>query len=279
MVGMLHGTGPNPKITTEAYIRIPIRLFSFGSNKIHQDQIEQLKSAVEAMSLTARLFAVDALKLSATSALRSAENSAEIIEYIFQQTGQKIGLLSGLAEAQLIIDAILLERQAELSGNNLHFDLGGGSTEIICYNRSKLLSLNSFEIGSLRYKNGNYDNQTLEGLKQWLEKQEKDYSPRLATGSGGAFGVIAQVLEMLLGVPNCKIDLKNISHAKAELAKAGVKEISASYGLALDRAELCLPALELTEILLQSSGSSEIINSNFGLCHGIILNAWRDGQC
>lgn len=84
--------------------------------------------------------------LTATNAMRIANNSSEIIEIVKKKLGFTIKIISGEEEAKLSF----LGATYDLSDNNFPktvVDIGGGSTEIIYGNEDKIIFKKSFGIG------------------------------------------------------------------------------------------------------------------------------------
>ncbi len=130
-VGVKLGEGgiSNGEIAPEAYARALHTLAAF------QEEIE--------------LHQVTDVRATATSAVRSARNGAELAEEIFEQTGIKVDIIPGDREAELICKGM---RQAVALGQSPHLlvDIGGGSVEFIIANEDTIFWKQSFEIGAQR---------------------------------------------------------------------------------------------------------------------------------
>lgn len=85
----------------------------------------------------------------ATSAIREAENRDEFISMVRNETGLKVKVISGKAEAQFIYygvrNAVTLRDKPDLL-----FDIGGGSVEFIIADKSRVHLLESRKIGVAR---------------------------------------------------------------------------------------------------------------------------------
>ena len=111
----------------------------------------------------------------ATSATRDCMNSADIIYAIEHETGLRIDLLSGKAEA-------LCDAKAALLPGEDHFiciDLGGGSAQICEYKNEELVLAQSRPIGALRVKKSLEgadfpDNATKEKVVEYIKSQISD---------------------------------------------------------------------------------------------------------
>jgi exopolyphosphatase/guanosine-5'-triphosphate,3'-diphosphate pyrophosphatase len=111
---------------------------------------------VERLLETLRRFAAIAasagaveLRACATSALREAENSAEVVDLIAADTGIEVEVVSGRREAELIFSAI--KASIDLGeGLALCFDLGGGSLEVMVGDHDGLQWSTSLHLGGAR---------------------------------------------------------------------------------------------------------------------------------
>lgn len=82
-----------------------------------------------------------------TEALRRADNSAEVIEKIYKQTGVRFEVIGANKEAELTLIAV--DQRLEnlgFRGSFLLVDIGGGSTEVI-FKKGNLSESKSFPVG------------------------------------------------------------------------------------------------------------------------------------
>ena len=93
-----------PHFSKEELIRLPIRLGEdvFLNGKISEKKIEKLVTAMRGFHEIIKVYEVDAFRAVATSAMRDASNSAEIIDLIKKETGLQIEIIDGKLEAQLV---------------------------------------------------------------------------------------------------------------------------------------------------------------------------------
>lgn len=89
----------------------------------------------------------DSLFVFATASLRNISNSAEVLKKIKEQTGFSVEILQGAEEAELDFAGAMLG--TELS-EGLVADIGGGSSELICFQNRKQGQCVSLPIGSLK---------------------------------------------------------------------------------------------------------------------------------
>ena len=84
-----------------------------------------------------------------TSALREAQNSAQILAEITRRYGFTVEIISGDREAQLIARGIV-ENEPNLQSSFVLIDIGGGSTEVTAVRDGEVLRSTSLPLGALR---------------------------------------------------------------------------------------------------------------------------------
>lgn len=94
-----------------------------------------------------------------TAAMRMANNSDEVLDNFYKQTGAKFSIIEGKEEARLTLLAVqyALKREKINSDKFILLDIGGGSTEIII-NHGEKYDAHSFNFGivTLTQKYDNY---------------------------------------------------------------------------------------------------------------------------
>jgi len=139
-----------------------------------------------------------------TSAIRSASNGADFVQRIQEETGIKVGIISGDREAELIYHGVrnALDMSTEPS---LIVDIGGGSVEFIIGNSEKIFWKKSFEIGGQRLMDkfmlsDPIPPQSVQRLYDFLNESLlpltnaiHQYHPRTLIGSSGTFDTLVEI--------------------------------------------------------------------------------------
>src|SRR6266498_4407626 len=132
-------------------IRIPVRLgrdvFSVGH--IDEPSMQAALDAFLRFHQIADQFEVKQIRAVATSAMREAENSDILIDRVVQQTDILVEIISGEEEARLIHLAVakaidLQDKKAML------IDIGGGSIEVVISQGNKIITTESYDLGTVR---------------------------------------------------------------------------------------------------------------------------------
>jgi Exopolyphosphatase len=148
------GDNERPQFQKINLVRVPLRL---GFDVFEQKQISPEKEAMILNTLRAYKYLLDAygvqhLKAAATSAMRDAQNSQDIIDKVKSETGIQIEVISGDMEASLLYENHVAEKLVRDHGDHayIYIDVGGGSTELTFFARGEMKFKRSFNIGTIR---------------------------------------------------------------------------------------------------------------------------------
>jgi exopolyphosphatase / guanosine-5'-triphosphate,3'-diphosphate pyrophosphatase len=161
------GEKSNPFFNKLNLVRVPLRLgfdvFEIG--EISKPRIGMVLQTMKAYKHLMNAYGVEHLKACATSAMRDARNSNDIIRKIKLETDINIEIISGDLEANLIYENHVAENM-DRSNSYLYIDVGGGSTELSFFSNGILIYKKSFNIGTIRL----LKNMVTE--KQWDDMKE-----------------------------------------------------------------------------------------------------------
>ena len=259
--------GGKPHFSKEELIRLPIRLGEdvFLNGKISEKKAEKLITAMRGFHELIKVYEVDAFRAVATSAMRDASNSAEIIDRIKNETGLTVEIIDGKLEAQLVfsnhIEELLNPKHAYL-----YIDVGGGSTELTLYHNQKVIAAKSFNIGTVRMLLNKVEKDEWENLKEWIKKNTFGIQPLHAIGSGGNINKIFKMT---------KKENKNLSYSKLK----GIHDMLNSYtleeridvlGLKPDRADVIVHASKIFTTIMKTADIEDIFVPQIGLSDGIV---------
>ena len=121
----------HPVIKKTSLVRVPIRLGAdvFSSGAISPAKRDQLIKSLKAFRLLTEVYGVHYLRCCATSAMREATNSAEVLSRVEMESGVHIEAIDGRTEADLIMSTFWTQDLLK-DRNYLYIDVGGGSTEL-----------------------------------------------------------------------------------------------------------------------------------------------------
>lgn len=252
-----------------AFIRVPIRLGEdvFTKGYISDAKREKLCQAMQAFSKLMKTFNVQRYRACATSAMREARNSAEIISYIRQNSQIDIEVISGKQEAETIFEAGDIAGLMDTDHSYLFVDVGGGSTEISIYSNHQRVCSESFPLGTVRMISGAVDKAEMENFKEWLKEVAAPHKPTAIIGSGGNINKIHK----LLG----KAEKESILYPELKVLYGQLKGLSfdqriTNVGLNTYRADVIMPAMKLFLTVAKNCKINEIMVPKMGLSDGII---------
>jgi exopolyphosphatase/guanosine-5'-triphosphate,3'-diphosphate pyrophosphatase len=202
----------------------------------------------------------------ATSAMRDASNSKEIIREIRQQTGIGIDIISGDLEAEIIYENHIAEL-LDPGHSYLYIDVGGGSTELTFYHQSEVVFQRSFNVGTIRMLTKQMDDEVWQEMKLFLRDFAKKYDQVTAIGSGGNINKLASLVNAKSGK---SISAETVREMHRELSDLTVEERMLRYKLKRDRADVIVPALLIYTHLMKWGGIEEIYVPKIGLADGLL---------
>jgi exopolyphosphatase/guanosine-5'-triphosphate,3'-diphosphate pyrophosphatase len=254
-------------------IRIPLRLgFDvFEKGYIGFRKKKMLINTIDAFSALMKVYEVDHYIACATSAMRDASNSKEIIKEIKADTGIKVEVISGDLEAEIIYENHIAEL-LDANKSYLYIDVGGGSTEVTLFHKSAVAFQKSFNIGTVRILTNKVEDATWEDLKQTLKEIGRTYPKLVAIGSGGN---INKIYSMINSKNIKSIPIEVIREFHRVLEPMTVEERMHTYLLKRDRADVIVPALNIYAYTMKWANIDEIYVPKIGLADGLINHLYE----
>lgn len=230
-----------------------------------------LINTIDAFSALMKVYEVDHYIACATSAMRDASNSKEIIREIKADTGIKVEVISGDLEAEIIYENHIAEL-LDATKSYLYIDVGGGSTEVTLFHKSAVAFQKSFNIGTVRLLTNKVEDATWEDLKQTLKEIGKTYPKLVAIGSGGN---INKIYSMINSKNIKSIPIEVIREFLRVLDPMSVEERMHTYLLKRDRADVIVPALRIYANTMKWANIDEIYVPKIGLADGLINHLYE----
>ncbi len=255
-----------------SYLRLPLRLGedSFKSKSISKIKIDTLINAINSMKYIMKVHDVKYYLAYATSALREAKNSDNVMSKVKNETGIEIEIIDGLKEARIISNAKPIEKNNPFR-KNLYVDVGGGSTELSFVQNGEKTISKSFNIGTVRDLNEKNKNDVWDDIKTWI-KDHLDSSLKLKLyGTGGNINKIQFLTKTKTGKPISYFSMITLLN---NLSKINFEERILEYNLNPDRADVILPALKIFLKTMEWSGSNKIYVPKVGLVDGMIKEVY-----
>jgi exopolyphosphatase/guanosine-5'-triphosphate,3'-diphosphate pyrophosphatase len=239
----------------------------FTDGAISPESEVRIFKLMHAYKLLMDLHEVQDYAICATSAMREATNSAEIITRVHKILDMKIQLIDGAREAELINDVVV--KSLNPKKNYLHIDVGGGSTELNFYRNQEKFATKSFKIGSVRLLEGKEKAGDWEKMQQWISLQKSTISgPVYAVGTGGN---ISKLYNLSTQVDEQKtMNFTELKRIADFVGSYSYEERVNKLRLNTDRADVIVPAASIYLLAMDLAGCETIFVPDLGLKDGII---------
>lgn len=271
---VLPGPQNVPDFIKVALVRVPLRLgFDvFDKAEISAGKVEKIIKTIKSYKLLLDVYEVKHLKACATSAMRDAVNSKEIIKKVKAETGIEIEIISGDQEASLIYENHVAEN---MTGDEsyLYIDVGGGSTELTFFSDGKLVFKKSFNIGTIRLLKNQVTEAHWDEMKEFIKSQVKGHHHVTAIGSGGNINKIFSISKRKEGKP---LSLDLLRDYFKEFSNMSLMQRISLYKLREDRADVIVPALLIYINVMRWSDAEEIYVPKIGLADGLVHTLYEE---
>jgi exopolyphosphatase/guanosine-5'-triphosphate,3'-diphosphate pyrophosphatase len=259
--------------------RLPLRLgeevFTHGFISPHKKQ-KTIEAFLSLFYLCIE-YGVTEVSAVATSAMREAKNSGEIIDEINFLTGIQIELISGQREAKLLFKACsnVIDFKNKPA---ILIDIGGGSTEITLVEHNQRKASRSFPVGTVRLlKHTNRDfllnriRTEVKEMEKFIENYLSIKKINLFVGTGGNLRRIGKMRKKILHKPETECSYEEVSHMTQTLHAMTYIERIRKLELDQDRADVIVPATMIIERLMKNLNLKKIQLPKVGLKEGLFL--------
>ena len=160
----------------DTLIRVPIRLGgdAFVENRISDHKAGLLKKAMSAFRNLMDAYEVEDYMACATSAMRDSSNGPDLVKAI-KDIGIDLQIIDGNREAEIIYSSHIIDK-LDPKKNYLYIDVGGGSTELSIFEKSKLTASQSFNIGTIRILDHQDKSEIWDQMKAWIKPNTINYN-------------------------------------------------------------------------------------------------------
>jgi exopolyphosphatase/guanosine-5'-triphosphate,3'-diphosphate pyrophosphatase len=191
-----------PAFRKNALVRVPIRLGadSFTVGEISKVNLKRMVDTMKAFKLLMQAHGVEKYMACATSAMREATNSDEVVDFIKEKSGINIQIIDGKTEATIIANTDL-QHFLDSSKSYLYVDVGGGSTEFTIFSEGKIMTSKSFRMGTVRMISQNVEEMVWDEIKKWLRFHTKEFHKIDIIGSGGNINKLYKMSGITGGKP------------------------------------------------------------------------------
>jgi exopolyphosphatase/guanosine-5'-triphosphate,3'-diphosphate pyrophosphatase len=263
-----------PQFNKLNLVRVPLRLgFDvFEKGEISKPKLGMIIQMMKAYGHLLNVYGVTHLKACATSAMRDARNSNDVIRKVKLETGIQINIISGDDEASYIYENHVAEN-LDKEHSYLYIDVGGGSTELTFFADGKLRYKESFNIGTIRLLKNMVNEIHWDEMRDHLKNNTKSKLPIIAIGSGGNINKVFSLSKKKEGKP---LHLDLLRDYYKELSSVSLDERIRIYQMREDRADVIVPALQIYINVMRWADINEIYVPKIGLADGLIQSLYEE---
>ena len=255
-------------------IRVPLRLGIdvFETGIISKQRTGMLMQTMKAYKHLLNAYEVKHLKACATSAMRDAKNSQDLIRKVKLETDIEIEIISGNYEAGIIYENHIAEN-LDKDHSYLYIDVGGGSTELSFFSNNVLTYKESFNIGTIRLMKNMVEEVQWDIMKDTIRAFTKGQKEVVAIGTGGNINKVFSLSKKKDGRP---LPFELLKDYYKELSNVSLNERIQLYSLREDRADVILPALQIYINVMRWANASEIYVPKIGLVDGLVKHLYEE---
>ena len=270
-------------------IREPVRLSAGmgAGNRLQPAPVARALDTVATFAAFCRETRVDDVLAVGTSALRRAENGAEVVAQM-EAAGLPVRILDEREEAYYGALAIL---NSSSVATGFGLDMGGGSVQLMRLDDGRLHESASFPLGAVRATEDFLDGDQKSGVKalrrevrRLVEETEwftGDRGP--LAGIGGSVRNLAAAAQRLHELPNGGVQgfvltAEMLGAVVEELAARDVDGRRALPGINPDRGDVILAAAVVLESILAAGGFDGLEITEAGLREGLFFERYLDDR-
>lgn len=246
-----------------------------------EEGIEVLLQILFQFQESTRFYKLHQVLCVATATIRQAENQDEIKKLVEGQTDFTLRVLSEYEEARYGYLAVM---NSTSFSEGITVDIGGGSTEVTYFRNREILEYHSFPFGALSLKQQFIQDdipitEELDEIRSYLCSQFRTPPwiidkklPLIAIG--GSARNMVKIHQNLICYPIAGLHLykmkeEDIKNVKDELKQLSFIELQKLEGLAKDRADTIIPAVEVFHTLVNVIQAPAFVLSKKGLREGV----------
>lgn len=249
------------------------------------DAIAKFRSIAESRN-------ADSILAVATASVREANNAAEFVNEIKNQTGVRVEVLSSLEEARLI--GIAAAQNFNFNqGTLLNIDIGGGSTELSLMKDGEPHKLFSMKLGAVgltekfiasnppkKRELENLRTEIASALERPLRKI-KNETWQISTGTSGTILNLAALLNFQNGAAmeqRPSIAIKKLAALNEMLARIPLEERVKLPVISAQRAEVIVAGGQILENVMRALKIENLEPCAFALREGVIIDYLRETE-
>ncbi len=249
--------------------------------------IQRTMEALEEYVKECRDLKIEDIVISGTSAVRDAQNRAELIDEIKQVFGIEMRVLSGEEEARLTYFGAL-SNKSHLTHDILLIDIGGGSTEFITGTLNAITKAVSIDVGSVRLterfiRHDPINEAEFSAIENFIDKQLRSirrnfaFRPEHFVGVAGTVTTLAAMQLRMADynpekVDSCHLNFQQVTEMVEDLKRKSLSEKRHLPGLSPKRADVILAGAMILLQVMREFDFVEVTVSDRGLRFGVLID-------
>lgn len=249
---------------------------------IPDDHADRLVGTLRRYKRISQEFGADGVYVFATEAMRVASNHPEILQRIQRTTGITVELISPAREAELSLSGVTLD--TPLEGEQVFFEVGGGSAQIAHCRGRRVLAEHSLPIGTGRLKaqfplRQPVSAEILEELRDFLSERLREVPcPSGLDGLVASGGVARGLIRALHPDGQRQLQTYELDYLIRSVAGLEVGTIVRRFGVKQKRAATLLSGALVFREAMRRFGLDALTVSEFGVREGAILEMATQGS-
>lgn len=268
---------------------------TYSSNHISYHSIDKLCKILNGFSDKMREYGVVDYMITATSALREADNSLIILDQVRQRTGFQIKVLSNSEQRFLYYKAIALKPNTFhklIQKGTLMVDVGGGSIQLSLFDKNALIATHNILLGPLRIHESlehirnttdSYQNLVYEYISHDLHAYRKMFLQNVKVKNIIAIGnqmpgfvkyLSTHNFGKLLPVDSRGNKKDSVNREEYEKVYQSIlsqrpEELSLELNMNLEKASLLLPTAMIYHNIFEKTHAEQMWLSGISICDGM----------
>ena len=276
----------NGRVNVIETVRDPVRLGqdAFSQGRLSPPIIERAVEGFRTFHELIRRYEAERTAAIATSAMREADNSGDLLRRIRTETGIDVDVIGGAEEARLMHLAVSRKLDIE-KGEAMLVDIGGGSVELVLTSEGRLIASRSYKLGTVRMlqvlSEDGLGSERFEQLVREVGREVREWVTDvlghnligLFVGTGGNVETIGDLAGRRAGKKATSFaHAGDIERMRAVLEELDFEGRRYKLRLRNDRADVIYPATVVVQTLMNVVWAPTLVIPRVGLREGLLAD-------
>jgi exopolyphosphatase / guanosine-5'-triphosphate,3'-diphosphate pyrophosphatase len=260
---------------------------TFRTGKIKSSTIRATVLILRDFQNVLKTYDVAMLRAVATSAVREATNADIFLDQVLMATGLEIAVITSSEESRLMVAAVrnVVGKARLAEKTSLVVEVGGGSTVLNLLRRGQITTSQNLAMGSIRLQEvlststesadraAEMIRRQVAGTMSAMQRSLNLKQVKVIYAIGGDLRWVADQVGKPMGNGNLRrISARDLDKLIETNRRRTADNLAKRYGMSFSDAETLIPALHIFQVLLHSTGASEIIVCNVSMRDGLLFD-------